>query len=216
MSMFRESNAIAGRNARARSSLLDGLFRKNPVFVGGLVIAPVVVAATNAVNALILAIAFSAVTFVAVMSASFIPRSLVYTIRIILYTIIAALVYMPTVVMIRQYFPNATQTVGIYLPLLVTNSLIAVQTETRFFQESKAQTLVDVTLYILGFDAAVLLVGCVRELLTSGSLFGSDVPMLLNVHALAQPFGGFILLGLLAAVFRMAVKGWSPDGDTEK
>ena len=76
-------------------SIFDGIYQKNPVFTSGLVIAPAVAAAITVKNAVALIFAFSLISFFAVIISSFVPRDIVYAVRIILYTFIAALVYVP-------------------------------------------------------------------------------------------------------------------------
>lgn len=211
-----ETRAAPGKSGRTLSAMTGGLLRKNTVLSGGLVISPIVFAATNGRNALMLSFAFTAITFVAVLIGSFIPRKLVYTLRIILYTMIAAAVYIPAMMTLELYFPDARTSLGIFLPLLITNALIVSKTESRFYRQGKAEMLMDVVMYILGFDAAALLVGILRELLANGTFFGIAVTLRANLPVLAYPFGGFLLLGLLAALHRVLVSGWSQDKDREE
>lgn len=183
-------------------SLLDGLIYKNTVLVSGLVIAPVVVAANSYKNALLLIIAFSAITFITIMTASFIPKNIVYTIRIIIYTVIGAMAYLPTIILLEQIMPNELSDVGIYVPLLVANSLIVVKSETRFLKRSKGYMMLDVISYIMGFNIVILIVGVVRDLFANSMLMGHNVNVSVQIPAMATPFGGFILLGLFAALYR--------------
>lgn len=182
--------------------LLDGLIYKNTILISGLVIAPAVVAANTYSNALLLVIAFSVITFITIMTASFIPKNIVYTIRIIIYTVIGAMVYLPTIILLEQIMPNSLGEVGIYVPLLVANSLIVVKAETRFFKRSKGYMMLDVISYIMGFNIVILLIGIFRDLFANSMLMGHSVNVSIQIPALAAPFGGFILLGLFAALYR--------------
>lgn len=69
--------------------MTGGLFLGNTVLERGLVLAPVVVASYNFENAHVLGVAFMAITFVTVLIASFIPKSIPYSLRAIIYTMIA-------------------------------------------------------------------------------------------------------------------------------
>ena len=62
---------------------IDGLFLGNTVLERGLVVSPVIVAATTLQNSVILAIAYAVITFLTVFCTSFIPKRLPYTIRVI-------------------------------------------------------------------------------------------------------------------------------------
>lgn len=183
-------------------SIFDGLYKKNTVLVSGLVIAPVVAAATTLRLSLVLVYFFSILTFFAVLISSYVPRDIVYAARIILYTFIASMVYVPTVIFGHTLFPNEVQALGIFVPLLITNSLIVSKTELRFFRKSKSKMVVDVICYILGFDFVIILFAFFREIFSTGALGERILGIPLTFPALALPFGGFIFLGLMAALFR--------------
>ena len=52
----------------------------------------------------------------------------------------------------------------------------------------------------------LLLVGCVRELLAYGTVFGFQAADFAPLPVAALPAGGFILLGVLCAVWRALVR----------
>ena len=184
------------------SPIFDGIYKKNTVLMSGLVVAPVVIAANSVAKAFALIFAFSAITFLTIMISSFIPRNIVYTIRIILYTLTAALVYVPVISIELQLFPTEVKQIGIMLPLLITNSLIVSRSELRFFRKTKGRMILDVISFILGFDLAVLLIAFIREILGTGAISGNILGISLTFPVLLYPFGGFILIGLLAALMR--------------
>lgn len=187
---------------RFDTSILDGLYKKNTIFVSGLVIAPVVAAATTVRLALVVACIFSLITFFTILIASFVPRDIAYAVRIILYTLIAAMVYVPAAIFGYTLFPEEIKALGVYVPLLITNSLIVSKTELRFFRKSKAAMTIDILSYIGGFDAAILLFAFLREIFSTGALGDRILGIPLTFPALALPFGGFIFLGLLSGLFR--------------
>ena len=151
-----------------KSLIYNSVISKNPVFVTGLVIAPVVVYANTFTKAVSLVITFSFLTLFTLLFASFVPRSIVYTIRITLYTIIGALVYVPVSIILNLFMSEQIQSMGIYFPLLITNSFIISRSETTFFSESKEKMFFDIVFSILGYDAAVLIFGLVREIILTG------------------------------------------------
>lgn len=185
-----------------RLSFLDGLLKKNTVFISGLVIAPVVAAANTVSHALTLIFSFSAITFITLLASSFIPRKMVYSVRTILYSFIGSLVYIPVVFFTDKFFAAEQYNIGIFLPLFITNSLIISQSELRFFRQKKGAMLLDVIFYILGFDVAVIIIAFIREVFSTGQLGGKVLGIPLTIPALALPFGGFIVLGFLSALAR--------------
>ncbi|MBP1559664.1 MAG: electron transport complex subunit E [Oscillospiraceae bacterium] len=186
----------------AKNIILNALVKKNPILVSGMVIAPVVVTANTFLSAATLALTFSVITFFTLVVSSFVPKRIVYTVRIILYTLIGALVYVPSVIILNSVIPGEISKMGIFFPLLITNSLIISRSETIFFRESKGQMILDIVFCIIGYDAAVLLYGLIREVLSAGTAGGKMLGMPYVFSALEYPFGGFILLGAAAALFR--------------
>ncbi len=181
----------------------DGFIKQNMIFMSGMLIAPVIACATSFVKSLALCFVFSLVSFAAILLCRFIPRTIVYTIRVTLYTAAAAAVYIPVAALARILFGEAViGAAGVYLPILVTNSLILSKTETRFYLEPYANMVSDVLGFIAGFDIACLMTGLVRELLATGKIAGAEVPILFTVPALETTFGGFLFVGIGAGLFR--------------
>lgn len=180
----------------------NALLYKNPILVSGMVIAPVVVMANNFFDALTLIAAFSLITFFTLLISSFVPKNIVYTIRIILYTLIGALVYVPSVILMKYLMPEGVKALGIFFPLFITSSFIISRSESIFFLETKGKMFLDIIFCIIGYDAAVLLFAAIREILAFGTIGGTIIGMPVQLSAFQNPFGGFILLGLMAAVFR--------------
>lgn len=186
-----------------KNIILNALLRRNPILVSGLVIAPAVVIADSFFDAVTLVAAFSVITFFTLLVSSFVPKNIVYSIRIILYTVIGALVYVPSAILLNYLMPEGIEAMGVFFPLLITNGLIISRSESIFFLESKGHMLLDIIFCIIGYDAAVLLFGAVREILGTGMIGGKIIGMPIVFSAFQYPFGGFILLGILAALLRV-------------
>ncbi len=189
-------------NNSFKKIIKNGLINKNPILVSGMVIAPVIVLANNFNDAVMLVAAFSLITFFTLLISSFVPKSIVYTIRIILYTLIGAVVYVPSVMLLEYLMPEGVEAIGIFFPLFITNSFIVTRSESIFFLETKGKMILDIIFCIIGYDAAVLIFSAVREILASGTIGGKITGMPSSFRVFEHPFGGFILLGLFAALFR--------------
>ncbi len=186
-----------------RINIKDGLIKQNMVFMSGMLIAPVIACTTTLMKSLAVCFVFSFVSFAAIMLCRFIPRTIVYTIRVTLYTVAAAVFYIPAAMLAELIFGLAViKAAGVYLPILITNSLILSKTETRFYLEPKGDMALDAAVFITGFDIACLLTGFVRELLACGTVAGFEVPLLFTIPALETTFGGFIFVGIAAGLFR--------------
>lgn len=185
---------------RTTVNKFDAVLLNNPVLERGLVIAPVIVAANSLKNALSLGVAFTVITFFTIAISYFIPKSIPYTFRVIGNAMIASLIFIPAVLLVEQVLPGSTQSLGIYLPLLATNSLIIQKSESRFHKMNYSTMLLQLLCNAAGFFLVVTVVGTLRELLGSGTVFGVPVPGLtFKAPAFLFPFMGFILVGFLAA-----------------
>lgn len=190
------------REKPIKNLILNALLKNNAILSAGMVIAPVVVFANTFRNALALTVAFTVITFFTLLFSSFVPQSIVYTIRIILYTIIGALVYVPASITLNSFMPDQINAMGIFFPLMITNSFIVSRSETIFFNETKGRMIVDIIFSILGYDIAVLIFGFVREIISTGELNGNMLAMSVHFSAFSLVSGGFILLGIFAALLR--------------
>lgn len=190
------------REKPIKKLILNALVKNNAILSAGMVIAPVVVFANTFRNALALTVAFTVITFFTLLFSSFVPQSIVYTIRIILYTIIGALVYVPALIILNSFMPDQINAMGVFFPLMITNSFIVSRSESIFFNETKGRMIVDIIFSILGYDAAVLIFGFVREIISTGELNGNMLAMSVHFSAFSLVSGGFILLGIFAALLR--------------
>ncbi len=184
-------------------SLKDGIFKQNIVFMSGLLVAPVIACATTLMKSLAVCLVFSLVSFLTIVTCRAVPRKIAYTLRVILYTLAASAFYIPVYLFARAIFGDAViASAGVYLPILVTNSLILSKTETRFYAEPVADMILDAAVFVIGFDAACIFIGALRELISAGTLGGLYINLPFTVPALETTFGGFLFVGIFAGLFR--------------
>ena len=186
----------------------DRILLNNPVIMQGMGLAPLVVAATTGRSALILSVAVLLLLTPTRMLAALAARPVPYRFRAIVYCGIAGVLYVAVYLLMRGWFEvEQTLAVGMYLPLLCVEPLII----KRYERPRKEPVLVALQkgLYITGgYILILMLMGCLRELLAAGTLFGRPVS---NVHLLpvaSLPAGGFILVGVLCAIWRGAVRAY--------
>lgn len=185
-----------------KRSVLEGFISKNTVLSGLMVISPVIVCGNTVMNAFALIYVFSAITFVSVLLGSFIPAKLPYGLKVIIYAVIASIVYIPAKMAAEEFFPDVISRTGIYFMLIAVNSLITVQSEAKFYRMTKGKMILSLIFHILGFDAVMLITAIIRELLAYGTFCGRIMDANILISGLGMPFGGFILLGLLCGLYR--------------
>ena len=197
-------------------SVFDGLLLKNTVLEKGLVVAPVVAVSNTLKNAVALSIAFGLITFFTVLLSSFISKKMPYSLRVIIGVLIAGVVYIPTAMLIDLIFPGVSYQLGIFLPLMATNSLIVWRNESRFQKEERKAMTLDLLFHILGFTVVIFIMGYIRELWGMGTIWESPVDWASPVTGIVLPFSGFILLGFLASIlhrYRNHVLSVPDDGE---
>ncbi len=189
-------------NFRFTHDLLDGLAKQNVVLMTGIVNAPVIIAATTFKKGVVIAIAFAVISFLTIFTCSFVPKKIAYALRVIIYALVGSVYYIPTVLMLEEIFPLTVQLIGIYMPLIISNALIFSKTESRFYLENKKKMLIDVIVFILGFSVVCVITGGFRELICFGTFAGVKLLDNIYISAFEAPFGGFILVGIMAGMFR--------------
>lgn len=189
--------AEAALNERIRA---DHIWLSNPVLVRGLGMAPVIGAALDGRRALMLCIAsLILVTFTRVLAVA-VCHLTKNRFRPVVYCYSAALLYIPTYVLLYALFGSDLTLLGIYLPIMVVEPAIVKRMEF-----SDLEPVRDAFRHgfnnALGMCVVLLIVGCLRELLATGAVFGNVILHTALLPLAALPAGGFVIVGILAAIW---------------
>ena len=177
----------------------------NPVMVRGLGLAAVVAAANDGDNALMLSVAvLMLLTFTRVLAVA-VCHLTGNRFRPVIYCYAAALCYIPTYLVAYNLFGNDLAVLGIYLPLLVVDPAVLKRMEFDELESVRHAFRLGIN-NSLGVCLATMLVGCLRELLAAGTLFDRKILARALLPVAGQVSGGFLIVGLLAAVW-LAVRG---------
>lgn len=188
-----------------RLSRRDRIFLNNPVIMQGLGLAPIVMPATSIQNAVILAVAVILLLTPTRMMATFISRYVSDGLRAIVYVLTASVLYIGVSYIMDQYmFGTATQAVGIYLPLLVLEPLI-IKRYGSAQRERISTSLKKGVITTVGFCLVLFIIAGLREILATGMLGGVPFVKEALLPLAGLPAGGFILLALVAALWRSGV-----------
>ena len=187
---------------KALTVLFDGLVRKNPTFVLILGMCPTLGTTSSAITGLSMGLATMFVLICANTAISLIKRLVPDKVRIPAYIVVIASFVTILQMLMQAYLPALNATLGIFIPLIVVNCILLGRAEAFASKNSVRLSAVDGIGVGFGFTIALTLLGCMRELLGTGAIFGlqlydSGYGALLFVLA---P-GAFIALGLLIALF---------------
>jgi len=184
---------------------LKGTLVQNPVLVGLIGICPVVAAAVSVRAAALLAGVSSLILIISQVVASVFLKKIIRWVRVAVYLLIGLAVVAPVMWLLEKYDAGVRITVGIYLPLLAANSLIALRCEKIAVRSSATHSFWDALAASIGYSAVLLIAGFIRELFGSGKILEKPVSFLPAASGLLMPFGGFIVLGFMAAALKAFV-----------
>ena len=192
---YKEAEAALNERIRA-----DHILLSNPVIVRGLGLAPVIGAALDGQRALMLCIAaLILVTFTRVLAVA-VCHLTGNRFRGVVYSYAAAIVYIPAYIILYNLFGADLSLLGIYLPMLVVEPAVIKRMESNDL-ETVGEAFRRGINNTIGICFSVLLVGVVRELLAEGTVFGNVVFPVAPLPLADQPGTGFIIIGLIAAVW---------------
>lgn len=176
----------------------------NPVFIKGLALAPLAVAATSLNNSIILCIAVIMLLTPTRIITSLITRKMSVPLKTFYYPLVSAAVFGIVYYLMYRMLGTTAFSLGVYLPILVVDPLIVKNFEkTR--KESFRYSVINGLRNTGGFVVACLLLGSVRELLAAGTVGGIQI-MKVSLLPMAQhSFGGFLIIGLISALWKMCI-----------
>ena len=174
-----------------------GLWTDNPGLVQLLGLCPLLAVTTSFVNGLGLGLATLAVLCLSNVLVSATRRFLEDEIRIPIYVLIIASLVTCVELAFKAWFPVLDRSLGIFIPLIVTNCAIVARAEVFASRNPVAASLADGLGMGVGFTLVLVAVGAFRELLGQGTIL-SGLDMLVG----GDPMPGFVLAdsGWLLAV----------------
>lgn len=209
-------------NTSSQSLWLAGLWGENPALVKLLGLCPLLAVSNNAANGLGLGIATLITLLVSNTIIAAMRRIIDNAIRIPVYVIVIASTVSLIDLSMQAWYPQLHASLGIFLPLIVTNCLIIGRAEAFASRRSIPESFQDAMAMGLGFLWVLVLLGGLRELIGQGSLldqahllFG-EIASDWTIHVFEQdkgmliallPPGAFLVLGLLLATKNL-VQEW--------
>ena len=202
---------------------LAGAALQNPVLVQATGLTAVIVAATTLQGALLISVVGAAHLIICELLASLMKRVPSW-LRVAVYFSIGLAIACPAAYLmdnlmdylsafgVQPALTGALATLRIFMPLMAVNALTATRCERYAVLHTPGDALRDALSNALGFAAAALLCGGARELLGYGSLWGVQLSQTMRIRGAWMPFGGFLLLGAMAALLKAALRALSVRG----
>ena len=163
--------------------LKTGLWDENPGLVQLLGLCPLLAVTTTFVNGFGLGIATLAVLMASNALVSATRRWIQPQIRIPIYVLIIASLVTCIELIFKAWFPALDRSLGIFIPLIVTNCAIVARAEIFASRNPVGPSIADGFVMGSGFALLLMILGAFRELLGQGSLF-AGLDMVLGGNAL--------------------------------
>ena len=190
-----------------RGVFVNGILNENPIFRLVLGVCPTLAATTSATNGLGMGLVATFVLLGSNMVISMLRNLIPDKVRIPAFIVVISTFVTIVQMLIQAFVPSLYESLGLFIPLIVVNCIILARAEAFAAKNSVMHSAADGLGMGLGFTAALILLGSIRELLGNGTIFENAVfganfePMLLAVMA---P-GGFIVFGLVLGIINAVV-----------
>lgn len=188
--------------------LQAGIIKDNPTFVQVLGMCPTLAVTTSAINAIGMGLSTTAVLICSNLVISLIRNLIPSKIRIPSYIVVIASFVTVVEFLLKAYVPSLYTSLGLFIPLIVVNCIILGRAEAYASKHKPIASMFDGLGMGLGFTSSLTVIGCIRELLGVGSLFGIQVMPSCYEPATVMILapGAFFTLGILMALLN-AVQG---------
>lgn len=207
---------MSDRNRKIADGIRNSALIQNPVLFEAIGIAPIAAIAVSLKTAIILAVASCLELVIIELFTCLALKKVKSYFRMPVYAALGMLINLPVFLFFSKFTPNETLNVGIFLPLLAVNSLIALHCERFAVKNKMKDTFVDAISAAAGYAFVLLLVGTAREILGSGTIYSVDLHLPVQLTGLLAPFGGLLLVGFLAAAVKALIAKRYPEEDPEK
>ncbi len=179
-----------------------GFFRENAVFVLLLGLCPTLGVTTSAFNGLGMGLATTFVLLMSNVVVSIIKKLIPDKVRIPSYIVIIASFVTIVELVMQAWLPDLFNALGIFIPLIVVNCLVLGRAEAFASKNNLLTSAVDGLGMGLGFSMALTMLGAVREILGSGSIFGLKFLPGEGMLVFVLAPGAFLALGYLIVLVK--------------
>jgi len=206
--------AAARTGPSYRDILLDGLWERNAVFAQMLALCPTMAVTGTATNGLGMGLATTVVLTVTNLLVSALRGVVITEVRIPAFILIIATMVSIVDMSMNAWLHELHKVMGLFVPLIVVNCLILGRAESFASKQGVLPAAVDGLAMGAGMTLALTIIGAVREIIGSGTLFAEAalllgpafgflelelIPDYGGVLVMILPPGGFLALGFLLA-----------------
>lgn len=204
---------------KRREMLIDPLVDNNPITLQVLGICSALAVTSSLQVAFVMSIAVTFVTAFSSMFISMIRNQIPGSIRIIVQMVVIASLVILVDQMLKAFAFEISKTLSVFVGLIITNCIVMGRAEAFAMKNPPIDSFIDGIGNGLGYGLILMLVGVIRELFGSGSLFGVTILETVNNGGWYVPNGllllppsAFFIIGLIIWAFR----AWKPEQVEER
>ena len=186
--------------------ITKGLLKENPTFVLVLGLCPTLATTTSAMNGLEMGLATMFVLILSNIVISLIAPVVPNKVDIPVHIVVIATFVTLLQLLMQAYVPDVYETLGLFIPLIVVNCIVLGRAEAFASKNSVGDSALDGIGIGIGFTLSLTVIGIVREILGSGSIFGWKFIAGDGVLAFVMAPGAFLVLGYLMVLFNKLAK----------
>lgn len=175
-----------------KSAALGGII-SNPVFVLVLGTCPTIAKSDTISNGLGLGLATAFVLICSNLFISLLRKVIPDKVHLPAYIVIIATFVTVVQLFVAKFLPDLNASIGSFIPLIVVNCIILGRAEAFACKNPPLLSLIDGASMGLGFTAALVIMGAIRQVLGA-----------IGLTIFQQTAGGFIIFGILMATFNYA------------
>jgi electron transport complex protein RnfE len=179
-----------------------GFFKENAVFVLLLGLCPTLGVTTSAFNGLGMGLATTFVLTMSNIAVSLVKNVIPDKVRIPSFIVIIASFVTVVELVMQAFVPDLFAALGIFIPLIVVNCIVLGRAEAFASKHTVLTAAIDGLGMGLGFSMALTILGSVREMLGSGSIFGLKFLPGDGMLVFVLAPGAFLVLGYLIVLVR--------------
>ena len=185
-----------------------GIISDNPIFVQVLGMCPTLAVTSSAINGVGMGLSTTVVLIGSNMVISMLRKIIPAKVRIPAFIVVIATFVTIIDLLLQGFIPSLYSSLGLFIPLIVVNCIVLGRAEAYASKNPVLPSMLDGLGMGLGFTAALLILGSIREILGAGQIFGITI----LPTAIYQPItifllapGAFIALGVMLAVYNYII-----------
>jgi electron transport complex protein RnfE len=189
-----------------RDQMREGLWDNNVALSQMLALCPMLAVTSTATNGLGMGIATLAVMILANLTISLLRGIIPSEVRLPVFVMLVAAIVTLVDMYLNAYLHQLHKVLGLFIALIVTNCAVFARVESFAYHQPVNKSIADGLFMGLGFTFALVIIGAVREVFGSGTLFAGASLLLGESFSflelkLIDNYDGFLLMILPPGAF---------------